>query len=59
MVVHVVVDVGSLAKFAYSLKIGSLQLRLFRSTSLRNDTPDVLWVANGTSAPSKCSTSIS
>ena len=29
MVVHVVVDVGSLAKLAYSLKIGSLQLRLF------------------------------
>ena len=29
MVVHVVIDVGSLAKFAYSLKIGSLQLRLF------------------------------
>ena len=30
MVVHVVVGVGGLAKFAYSLKIGSSQLRLFR-----------------------------
>ena len=30
MVVHVVVGVGGLAKFAYSLKIRSSQLRLFR-----------------------------
>ena len=31
MVVHAVVDAGGLAKYAYSLKIRSLQLRLFRS----------------------------
>ena len=31
MVVHMVVDADSLSKFAYSLKIGSLQLRLLRS----------------------------
>ena len=29
MVVHMMVDVGGLIKSAYSLKIGSLQLRIF------------------------------
>ena len=29
MVVHMVVDAGGLTKSAYSLKIGSLQLRIF------------------------------